>query len=267
MRAGMVVETERTQGERQFEQYLRLQSLPIEHEKQHPGKSKNPDYCIQWRGQPVMFEIKDIEAPPLPTGVGASNSYPQIRERIVRGRKKFKEFKEFCCALVLYNNGAFVMLEHADFMLGSMYGDSGWKIPFDPVKGLMDSSAMVRAFLGGGMMLTPDREPRNTTISALITLTRICPDWQRMLAFRREHPHIPIDDLEDAMRAKNPTFDVNVVVPRVIVWHNCLARIPFPEDLFCGPYDSHVKLVHSHGDTYERRTLYRGSGLPDTIEL
>lgn len=257
----------RTEGEQQFERYLHSLSLPFVYEKPHPGKSKTPDYCVHWKGQSVMFEIKDFESPPLPTGVGAFSSYPHIRERIVRGRKKFKEYKEFCCALVLYNNGAFVMLQEADFMLGSMYGDSGWTMPFDPVKGVLDSSSIVRAFLGGGMMLTHNGEPRNTTISALITLSSISPDWQRMVAFMRQNPQMPTSELEDAMRAKNPSFDANAVVPRVIVWHNFLARLPFPEDLFCGPYDSHIKLVHTHGDTFERRTLFRGSELPTTIKV
>ena len=66
------------------------------------------------------------------------------------------------------------MLEHIDFTLGSMYGDFGFVFPFDTATGVGDARRMQRAFLGGGMMLSPDRKPEDTTISALITLTSYC---------------------------------------------------------------------------------------------
>ena len=101
------------------------------------------------------------------------------------GRKKFREYKEFCCAPVFFNDGALVMLENVDFMLGSMYGDSGFKFPFNPQAGTLDRSRMEQSFLSGGMMLGPDGKPRNTTISALITLTQIRPHYQRLVEMVR----------------------------------------------------------------------------------
>jgi len=43
----------RTEGEMLFEQYLSSQGLAFEFEKQHSGKSKRPDYTIEWQGRPM----------------------------------------------------------------------------------------------------------------------------------------------------------------------------------------------------------------------
>ena len=48
------------------------------------------------------------------------------------------------------------MLEDSNFMLGSMYGDSGFRLPFNCHSGTLDSSRMEQALLSGGMMLGPD---------------------------------------------------------------------------------------------------------------
>lgn len=93
------------------------------------------------------------------------------------------------------------MLEDSTVMLGSMYGDPGYRMPVDVETGTADPSRIDRTFLGGGMMVGPGGKPENTTISALITLTTVRPD-----------------------------HDPNSIVPRVIVWHSACARIPFPAD-------------------------------------
>jgi hypothetical protein len=41
-------ESQKTPGEIVFERYLNSQSIPFEFEKPHAGKSKRPDYTIQW---------------------------------------------------------------------------------------------------------------------------------------------------------------------------------------------------------------------------
>lgn len=118
---------EHTEGERVFESYLESQGLHFDFEKEHAGKSKRPDYTIEWNDKTVVFDVKDFEPPEyIGTGPGAFNPYSRIREKIEQGRDKFKQFKEFCCALVLYNPGnPSVHLQHEDIMLGAMYGDSG----------------------------------------------------------------------------------------------------------------------------------------------
>ena len=119
-----------TNGERLFEQYLASIGLTFEFERKHEGKSKVLDYRIGWKNRPHYCEVKDFESPPLPStsGFSALQGYKPIRERILRCRKKFVEYREFCCAPVFYNNGALVLLEDSEFMLGAMYGDSGFTL-------------------------------------------------------------------------------------------------------------------------------------------
>ncbi len=251
----------RTEGEQLFEQYLKSLDLSFEFEKQYSGKSARPDYTVNWNGIPHLFDIKDFHSPQLPmNGFGAVQGYKPIRERISRCRKKFKEYKEFCCVPVFFNSGALVFLEHSHFMLGSMYGDSGFTLPFDPSSGAFDSGKIQHEFLGGGKMRDPRGTPRNTTISALITLTSIRPDYQKLVAAVRNREKSVSECVAEAER--DPTFNSEWRVPRVIVWHNVLARMPFPEDLFCGPYDSHFGILkNSNGEAIQQVT-YRGSLLP-----
>jgi hypothetical protein len=105
----------------------------------------------------------------MPLGFSAYNPYPRIREKIEEGRKKFKEFKGYPCSLVLKNNGnAFVHLETPDIMLGSMYGDAGFRVPVWVGNGRMPSERpdLERAFLGGGKMIRPTHHQRDHHPSA-----------------------------------------------------------------------------------------------------
>jgi hypothetical protein len=186
----------------------------------------------------------------MPLGFSAYNPYPRIREKIEEGRKKFKEFKGYPCSLVLKNNGnAFVHLETPDIMLGSMYGDAGFRVPVWVGNGRMPSERpdLERAFLGGGKMIRPTRH-QNTTISAIITLRhvgvgsrRIDKVWQEL---KRASEVFGADDFLAAYEEvcalatqRYPNFDPEEKRLCVIVWENAVARIPLSRELFTGPYD------------------------------
>ena len=47
----------------------------------------------------------------------------------------------------------------------------------------------------------------------------------------------------DSYAENDPNLNTELTLPRVIVWHNAMARIPFPNKLFCGPYDTHFGLL------------------------
>lgn len=255
----------RTEGEVLFEQYLTCQGLPFEFEQEHTGKSKRADYTIHWDDTLCLFDVKDFEPPPdAQSGGGAFDPYPRIREKIDQGRDKFKEYKDFCCALVLRNLGdPSVRLEDADTMLGAMYGDSGFTFPVDTRTGIGNADAMQSAFLGRGKMMRPHwSKPQNTTISALITLTTVQPYHQRLLEAIRANPQMEINECEAGLQSTIPDYDATLAVPRVIVWHNAVARIRFPADLFCGPYDSHFGTV-----TVQQGVTFRGNQLPSNIKL
>lgn len=264
-RAKEMTEPKRTEGERWFEQYLTAIDLPFEYEQSYAGKSKILDYRVEWSGKPYFFEVKDFESPPLPSrGFRAIQIYDPIRERILRCRKKFREYREFCCAAVFFNNGALAMLEDANAMLGSMYGDVGFRFPFNTESGTFDASKMEQAFLGGGMMVGPGGCPQNTTISALITLTRIRPDYQKLVGLVRSKKMSVMECVAEA--ENNPNLDTDFTVPRVIVWHNAKARIPFPDDLFCGPYDTHFGILSEDSGAIHQTITFRGELLPLHIE-
>jgi hypothetical protein len=241
-------EPTRTRGEIIFEQYLATQHLPFEFEKGCAGKSKRPDYSIEWNGQRVVFDVKDFDPPEtVPTGMGAFDPYTRIREKIEQGRDKFKEYKECCCALVLYNLGdPLVMLDQPDIVLGSMYGDSGFTFPIHTQTGVGDTSKTKSAFFGRGKMIRPNwSQPQNTTISAIITLSTIKPHYQLLVEMIRGDRTRGIAECEAELRRTVPDFDLSREIPRVVVWHNAFTRIPFPDGLFCGPSDTHFGIVQA----------------------
>ena len=257
-----------TPGELLFEHYLDLLQIGFEFEKEHIGRSRRPDYTIAWNSLTVVFDVKDFDAPTeIIKGFGAFDPYPRIREKIEQGRDKFKPFKDVCCALVLCNLGhPFVMLEDQHIMLGAMYGDSGFTFPVNTQTGVGDASKLKRAFLGKGKMIRPNwSTPQNTTISALITLSSVQPDYVRLLEMIREHRDKSIEECQEELERTRPGYDPNMETPRVIVWHNAVARIPFPSDLFCGRYDSHFGVVQEDGETFQRLT-FRGDLLPRSVK-
>jgi hypothetical protein len=255
-------ESPRTPGEIVFKKYLNFQKIPFEFEKEYPGKSKKPDYTIEWEGRPIVFDVKDFAPPSGPLKrSGGFDPYPPIREKIAAGRKKFKEYKEYCCGLVLFNVGhPLVFLDTPMTMLGSMYGDAGFTLPLNITTGIADASKTKQAFLGRGKMIRPDWEkPENTTISAIVTVDIIKPFLTQMADLIVEDR---TKDWEAELRKKIPGFDKDLEVPRVIVWHNAVARISFPANLFCGDYDTHYGIM-----AVEQGVTYEGSALPDRLKL
>lgn len=261
-----MTESSRTKGENLFEQYLSSQSLLFEFEKEHSGKTNRPDYTIEWDSQTVVFDVKDFDPPKkLPTGFGFFDPYRPIREKINQGRDKFKQYKEYCCGLVLHNTGSLVLLHHRDLMLGAMYGDSGFTFPFNAETGTCDTGQVRKAFLGGGKMIRPNSsQPQNTTISAIITVVSIRPHYLQQLDLLQENPK---RDIETDIRNRMPDFDPELEVPRVIVWHNAVARIPFPQKLFRGPYDTHFGIVTTENGEVVQDVTYEGSAVPNRLKL
>jgi hypothetical protein len=125
---------------------------------------------------------------------------------------------------------------------------------------------MEHAFLNRGMMISRHGLPRNTTISALITLTTIQPDYERLLHFSRASVGKSVLTLDKELAAADPHYDPERRIPRVIVWHNAVARIPFPCDLFCGPYDTHYGVVQKPDGVFQQIT-FRGALLPSRFEV
>jgi hypothetical protein len=228
-----------TVGEQLFEKYLNEMRYAFEFEKEYEGKKKRPDYTITKDGSKSLFDAKDFDPMRPAPEFSQFDPYSRLRQRIDDGRKKFKEFKEFPCCIVLRNTGnVFVDLETPSIVLGAMYGDAGFKIPIYVGNGLSPtpSPAPEQAFLAGGKMVHKN-QAQNTTISALITLRHVAVGMRRMRAIFREHPDLGTPESVQIAYERFPNFDVEERRLGVIVWENAVARIPLSRGLFTGPYD------------------------------
>src|SRR5260370_33055811 len=96
----------RTESERLFEIYLQTSGhLNFEFEPQMPGSATKPDFVLTWRDKTIVFDAKEFQATPdeLRLGGGSYDPYGAIQDKIQEGRKKFRELRQYPCALVLYN--------------------------------------------------------------------------------------------------------------------------------------------------------------------
>lgn len=160
-----------TAGELIFRDYLDATKYPYEFEKEFPGKAKRPDFTVTKNGV-FLFDVKDFDPCTL-LGDGAYDPYSLIRGKIEAGRKKFKEYKEYQCSIVLWNNGhPGVHLERREIMLGAMYGDAGFRVPINTTIGAACGEP-THAFLGRGKMFRygDGANAKNKTYRGVQTIT------------------------------------------------------------------------------------------------
>jgi hypothetical protein len=133
-----------------------------------------------------------------------------LRTHIDAGSKKFKDLPDALCALVLVAApDSFIHLLDPHVMLGAMYGNFGWTIPFNPELGKADASQIEsKFFIGQGKMVRPNQFS-NTRIAALISLV----DYY---TFPKEQEKTPC----------------------VTVWENVTAKRRLPQDIFRGEMDA-----------------------------
>lgn len=226
----------RTSGEVAFEEYLGSQGLTeFIHEKEFPGKLKHPDYSVMIRSSEYLFEVKDIERPLPSHGYSAFDPYGPVREKIDQARKKFKEFKDYPCSLVLHLTEGLAFLTEPTVMFGAMHGDVGFKIPLDRERGVLRSDEAQLAFLRGGRMTQPHwSKPQNTTINAVITLRRIAIGEKR---FADEYlAQFSGDDWMDHFH-DDPGYDKQETGLGVVIFENTHATRPLPREVFTGRFD------------------------------
>ncbi len=212
-------------SERLFEQYLLSQGLTdYDYEKPWDGIPMRPDYSVYLQDTTYIFDVKEFDEQPIPTGLFFRDPYARIRQKINHVRNQFKYFKDKSCCLVLCSFDPLVDLYDSIIVFGAMYGDLGLSIPFDMEKGSAIEDASKQTFLNRGKMFRLESsQPQNTTISALITLRNL-----QVGRIRRE----VLDDLTGGEES-----NIDEMQPSVIVWENAFARVPFPRNLFTGPYD------------------------------
>ena len=227
----------RTDSEVLFEEYLTSHGhQEWTHEEPIEGKLKNPDYRIEHSGSLLFFEVKEFESAMPSMGYGAYDPYRPIREKINQAALQFKEYKEFPCSVVLASpKPTFVHLAYPSVIIGAMLGNLGVQFP---VGGTTDQ--MEQVFLGGGKMINDQRqEPQNTSISAVVVLTRypLREKQVRITINERESElgrRLTIEEQMELYEAVDPAEHRRV---RVVVYENPYARMPLTRELFRGPFD------------------------------
>jgi len=245
----------KTESERLFGTYLEASGyLEFEFEPQVSDASKRPDFVLDLsRGdfqQRVLFEVKEFQPTPADfrLGGGFYDPYGAIRDKIQEGRKKFHEFKDYPCGLVLYNAGKPLVDLRWEFIYGAMLGNLGYSMPFDKAAGrLVDKPVLTPVFAHGGEMHREKQgdplAPQNTTISAIIVLELFPVGGRRFeigVAKRarelgRELKYKEYFHLVDSSRGTER--DVSLRQLRSVTCLNPCRRRDFPEYLFRGPYD------------------------------
>lgn len=230
-----------TEGERRFEAYLKAMGYPFEFEKPYPGKHKKPDYSLTLGRATYLFDVKDADPAVMPRGSFQLDPHPEIIERIRAGQKKFKEYGEFPCCVVMQNNGNIsAMFEDPTVVLGVMYGRIALSVPVYVGDGTPTEPAPPPEWkFTKGARFQPNR---NRRFSALITLRRIAVGKQRLRRIRRDNPAMTFDEAHNLAAERFGANYFEELQQGVIVWENVYARVPLPRDIFNGPYDERYGL-------------------------
>jgi hypothetical protein len=236
------------QAEAIFEGYLRAQALEWQYEAL-PGKKK-PDYVIEHRSGKCIFELKEIEGPPIFPKKGFDPGKP-VRKKIERARTQFKEYKDHCCNLTIFSS---TMLGPTDpGMIAAAAFGPGYHQPGRDYSKLDPKPAYYRFFnryeLREDLHFLADAAlspVANRSFSALVFLSRYGLNelhlevWRRLYARQEAGEVIEptaqatlLEELGHSLRGSQRYAGT----VRVAVIENRYARIPFPEDLFRGPFD------------------------------
>jgi hypothetical protein len=231
-----------------FEEYLRHRGLTWEYEAL-PGRKK-PDYAIPHPTGKCVVEVKEIRDPnPLPMN-GFRPDRP-IRKKIRRARTQLGEYKEYCCSLAIFSDSMFGPSEPGT-ILGAAFGPGFQQEGRDYSK--IDPTPPVYRFCRKSE-LSPDLQflsdpllspAANRTFSALILLAHYelselhLEVWKRLYARQQAGQEVDHADQFRLLKELGPTFGESRRYSgtiRVVVIENPFATIPFPDDLFRGPFD------------------------------
>lgn len=227
-----------TESELVFEQYLQSQSLKWSRIPE--SNRKQPDYKLEHGPMTCVFEVKEF-AEPQTKPVGGYSPCPPIRKKIQAASKKFKDYRNNCCALVLWNTSIY-RSAIPEVVLAAAFGEKIY-INREP----LGAQPSIYRLLGRAE-LRPDC---NTSFSAIVTLAPYRLNhvqlevWRRLDAKRQRGEIIqPSDqyDLSAQVESEGVMGSSYEGALRAIVLENPYARIAFPDDLFVGAFDQHWRM-------------------------
>jgi len=262
----------KNESEKVFEQYLDSNGFQGKwtYEPTIEGKRKRPDYLLNWKGEEHFFEVKELRKKPNePTGPTYIDPYSSLRSDIVKARKKFQEYKEYSCSLVVFNIDDKQFRSEPRDVFGAMLGNLGLTMRFDSTKGKVIEGTEKNVFLNGGKMIDyKGKQPQNTTISAIVVLEEFRDNSEVEKALREEEKKksrkFTGPELVEVRIKLYETHHVRSV-PRLIVVENPFAKKSFPEDLFNGPFDERWKWMEDLNGEIER--IFAGNKLKELESL
>ena len=231
-----------------FEDYLRSLSLDFVHEPEVLGKNRRPDYRVVIDGKLCWFEVKELLDPEV-NPIGGHDPTPPFEEKIDQARKKFAEFKDSCCILVLHSCKSIHRIAMIGTVLSAAFGE---RVVVEPSRGQTISDEPFRFKFFGKAKLRPNV---NTTISGIIILQHFQLEWRWVEAFYRIRERIEqgeqlglfayaeefelMKDLENRVEFKGCV--------RALTLENPYARIPIPSGNLVGPLDQRWGAKDSSG--------------------
>ncbi|MDT8303691.1 MAG: hypothetical protein RQ760_19575 [Sedimentisphaerales bacterium] len=182
--------------------------------------------------------------------------YSSLRTKINDARKQFKDYKEYSCSLVVFCVSDKTFRSDPRIIFGAMLGNLGISAEFDTKRGRIIEGSKRDAFLGGGKMIDyKNRQRQNTKISAIVILEQFLDNIEvkkAMINETKKHGNKfdMIEWIQVRLNLKR-THQVRCV-PRLIMVENPFAQIPFPEDLFNGPFDERWRWDEEKNGKIER---------------
>jgi hypothetical protein len=248
-----LMENAKTQSDELFETYLNQRDLHPDYEPSITGKSKCMDFRFMLNDQSFFFEVEEFQKYPI------KNSQESIRNKINEALGQFKQYKEYCCSLVLCSPNHTVGLS-PDFVLGAMLGNVcvAWEAPSEPALPVVVAG---RRFGSNGKMRRRHWSmPQNTSFSALIIVdVDVIPQWRAEIAQARLEKRLGRrPSLEEVIQSSKGTEHLFQDVARVVVFENPDARMPLPRVLFVGPYDERWGC---DGDSLDIVRVFAGTGI------
>jgi hypothetical protein len=243
--------TAKSTAESLFESYLASRDLRADYEPKLGGK--RPDYLVHAPGGDFVVEVEELQCPdPIPTqGYSPTTS---IRESMRRARNQLRGCKHLPAAILVYSEAMYRSVTPttvACAAFGPGYQDAR---RYDRVEPWSPALQFTKRH-EWGTRLPKLANPflsraANTSISALLVLMRYrlsefeLAVWKELLARQASGEQLrPGASLDVAARLQHTvprTYQFADTI-RVVVIENPHRRIPFPTDVFCGPFDQHWK--------------------------
>jgi len=235
-----------THSEELFERYLTDSGAEFAREPEVPGKAQRPDYLVTGAAGACWFEIKEFLSPKVKPRGGFS-TVPAIVEMVGRARKKFKEYRDDPCVLVLHSCKSLYRTLSVHAVASAMFGEKFRTRP-DRTGPIIDLPERFQFFGTASLNRTT-----NTTISAIVLLQHYQVNelwvgiYDELIARQQRGVEITARTQFEIL-AERSDKEIQYSHPdtvRAVVLRNPHARRPLPNDLCMGPFDQHWDRVGS----------------------